>query len=175
MLSGCLYSSIDGLFFDLFFECPIDVNYSYVPEAPCTRMLLSASGGTQKSKRRRRRPTSKFLLPSRPNSECHVSRPPRLSESDTLALCRSVGRQMPRTRTSLPRPIRSKIPLLLRRIHRAGDPRTPGRRRRSFREFNEFRPANFFSSPWTFSPPLHAVAAGCPNFIPRLKSPRLTS
>ena len=100
MLSGCLYSSIDGLFFDLFFECPIDVNYSYVPEAPCTRMLLSASGGTQKSKRRRRRPTSKFLLPSRPNSECHVSRPPRLSESDTLALCRSVGRCPERERPS---------------------------------------------------------------------------
>lgn len=96
-----------------------------------------------------------------------------LGERHARAL--SVGRQMPRTRTSVPRPLGSKIPLLLRRIHRAGDPRTPGRRRRSFREFNEFRPANFFSSPWTFSPPLHAVAAGCPNFIPRLKSPRLTS
>ena len=145
-LKAAVYSSFDGLFFDLFFECPIDVNYSYVPEAPCTRMLLSASGGTQKSKRRRRRPTSKFLLPSRPNSECHVSRPPRLSESDTLALCRSVGRQMPER----PSPGLS-VPRF--RCFYDGYTARGIQRRRSFREFNEFRPANIFSSSWTFSPP----------------------
>ena len=123
-------SSMDGLLFDLFFDCHTDVKYSCVAEVPHTRMFLSERHSkvetTTSSSSVKISPSLVLRMPCQPSMKT-----PKQRHADASS-----------TRLGPP-PLRSKILLPLRRIHR-GAPESPTTRR-PFRKFNEFRFANFFS------------------------------